>query len=223
VRGVDARHAEEDLYRIPARPFWDHWHTGAAFAGTTLSLGTLLLAVGALAFGVTMPALSGLLAAAVGLGLALEGAGLFGHARDLDNAQSEGAASFYAQITTYGYPYWVRNGLLAGALLLALGLAITGSTSPGAFALLASIVLVSGVIGRALFFVLVIPTTMPGAFFWKNAGFIEHAREIGLADMPQLGVVRERHHPFRMDELIETLRTISLNDKFVQVRRILTG
>jgi len=86
------------------------------------------------------------------------------------------------------------------------------STSAGAFALLASISLASSLISRPLFFALVIPTTMPGAFFWKNAGFIEHAREIGLAEMPQLGVVREHHHPFRMDELIETLRTTSLKE-----------
>jgi len=30
-------------------------------------------------------------------------------------------------------------------------------------------------------------------FFWKNGGFIEHARDIGLSDMPELGVVREHH------------------------------
>jgi hypothetical protein len=36
-------------------------------------------------------------------------------------------------------------------------------------------------------------------------------------------VVREHHHPFRLDELIETLRTTSLKGKFVQFRRILTG
>jgi len=68
----------------------------AAFAGTALGLGGLLLAGGALAFGGLTPALSCLLAAAVALGLAVEGAGLVGHARDLRNAQSEGAASFYA-------------------------------------------------------------------------------------------------------------------------------
>jgi len=96
------------------------------------------------------------------------------------------------------------------SLAVALGLAITGSTSAGAFALLAAISLASSLIGRALFFVPVIPTTMPGAYFWKNAGFIEHAREIGLAEMPQLGVVREQHHPFRLDELIETIRTFAL-------------
>jgi len=49
------------------------------------------------------------------------------------------------------------------------------------------------VFGRALFFVLVIPTTMPGAFFWRNRGFQEHARETGLANLPQVGVVPEGH------------------------------
>ena len=48
-------------------------------------------------------------------------------------------------------------------------------------------------ISRALFYVLVIPTTMPGAFFWKNKGFEQHARDIGLAHMPQVGVVPLTH------------------------------
>ena len=46
----------------------------------------------------------------------------------------------------------------------------------------------AALIGRALFYVLVIPTTMPGAFFWKNPAFEEHARDAGLADMSQVGV-----------------------------------
>jgi hypothetical protein len=41
--------------------------------------------------------------------------------------------------------------------------------------------------------VLVIPTTMPGAFFWRNRGFEEHARKTGLAAMPQVGVVPDSH------------------------------
>ena len=45
----------------------------------------------------------------------------------------------------------------------------------------------------ALFYVLVIPTTMPGAFFWRNKGFEEHARETGLANMPQVGVLPNAH------------------------------
>ena len=32
-----------------------------------------------------------------------------------------------------------------------------------------------------------------GAFFWKNKGFEQHARDIGLAEMPQVGVVPLKH------------------------------
>ena len=48
-------------------------------------------------------------------------------------------------------------------------------------------------VGRALFYVVVVPTTMPGAFFWKNKGFEEHAREIGLADNPAVGIAPNGH------------------------------
>ena len=47
---------------------------------------------------------------------------------------------------------------------------------------------------------------MPGAFFWKNQGFVEHARDVGLADMPQMGVEHERHHAFDWDELLQTVK-----------------
>ncbi len=211
------------LYRIPARPFWNHWHTGAAFAGTGISLGALLLALVALVFGVLQTGLAQTLLSVASLGLALEGVGLFAHARDLKYQESEGAASVYEQTTTYGYPYWLRNGLLATALLLAAVMAALGTTSLWAFGLLTLMVLFSAVLGRALFYVVVIPTTMPGAFFWKNKGFIEHAREVGLADMPQLGVAHERHHPFDLGALLETLRTTTIKDVFAQTRRILTG
>ena len=211
------------LYRIPARPFWNHWHTGAAFAGTGMSLGALLLALVALVFGVLQAGLAQTLLSVASLGLALEGVGLFAHARDLKYQESEGAASVYEQTTTYGYPYWLRNGLLATALLLAAVMAALGTTSLWAFGLLTLMVLSSAVLGRALFYVVVIPTTMPGAFFWKNKGFIEHAREVGLADMPQLGVAHERHHPFDLGALLETLRTTTIKDVFAQTRRILTG
>jgi UPF0716 family protein affecting phage T7 exclusion len=53
--------------------------------------------------------------------------------------------------------------------------------------------LVASTIGRALFYVLVIPTTMPGAFFWRNKGFETHARETGLAHWPQVGVAPDGH------------------------------
>jgi hypothetical protein len=49
------------------------------------------------------------------------------------------------------------------------------------------------IVGRALFYVLVTPTTMPGAFFWNNKYFEAHARKTGLANMPQVGVVPDSH------------------------------
>ncbi|MBA1446439.1 MAG: dimethyl sulfoxide reductase anchor subunit [Chromatiales bacterium] len=211
------------LYRIPARPFWDHWHTAATFAGTALSLGSLLLALVALASNQLSPELGRLLAMTAGVGLALEGIGLLFHAQDLQGQESEGTASFYEQTTTYGYPYWLRNGLLAFALALAVSVALIGSNSAWTFIVLTLMALAASVIGRALFYVLVIPTTMPGAFFWRNKGFVEHARESGLADMPQMGVVYERHHPFKLGKLLETIRSTSLSEKIAQVRRIVTG
>ena len=52
---------------------------------------------------------------------------------------------------------------------------------------------VAAIVGRMLFYALVIPTTMPGAFFWRNPAFEEHARATGLAKMPQVGVVMDGH------------------------------
>jgi DMSO reductase iron-sulfur subunit len=210
------------LYRIPARPFWNHWQTGASFIGTGLTLGSLLLALVALVSGNLTAELVQPLASVTSLGLVLEATGLLAHAKDLKSADSEGAASFYEQETTYGYAYWLRNGLLLTSLLLALGIALFGGNVL-MLGLLAITALASAIIGRALFYVLVIPTTMPGAFFWKNKGFVEHARESGLADMPQLGVAYEHHHPFRLDELLATVRETSLTDKIAQAKRIVTG
>ncbi|RDH88606.1 MAG: aspartate carbamoyltransferase [endosymbiont of Escarpia spicata] len=211
------------LYRIEARPFWNHWHTGASFIGTGLSLGSLLLALVSLLFGSLTSELAQTLALVATVGLSVEGVGLMAHAHDLKFHESEGAASFYEQSTTYGYAYWLRNGLLVGALLLGLSIILLGTASVLVFILLALLALSASIIGRALFYVLVIPTTMPGAFFWKNKGFVEHARESGLADMPQMGVVYERHHHFKLGELLETIRSTSLSEKIAQARRIVTG
>lgn len=211
------------LYRIPARPFWDHWYTGASFVATGLMLGAVLIALLAWLFTALTPALSQLLLASVIAGIVLEAVGLVGHARSLRNAESEGAASFYVQTTRYGKAYWLRNALLAVALIAALAMWWTHSTSAAGFVLLAGLLLAAGIIGRALFYVVVIPTTMPGAFFWKNMGFVEHAREIGLARRPQLGVVYERHHAFKLGELIDTIRNTTLQQKWQQLRSIFTG
>ena len=211
------------LYRIPARPYWNHWHTDAAFAGTALSLGPLLLGLIALAADALSAELGSLLAGVTALGLALEGTGLIAHARALRAQPSEGAASFYEQATTYGHAYILRNLMLGGALMLALYLAFGDAPSPAWFGLLALLALFQSLLGRALFYVLVIPTTLPGAFFWRNPGFVEHARETGLADMPQLGVAYPRHHRFDLAALLKSVANTSLQEKLAQVKRVFTG
>ncbi|MEH6589857.1 MAG: DmsC/YnfH family molybdoenzyme membrane anchor subunit [Halioglobus sp.] len=186
-------------YRIKARPFWDHAQTGFAFVGCSVCLGAIAMAA------VTVPVLwfthqpiasmlqlCSLLMAA---GLLLEGAGLALHARDMTVAESEGAVSHYVQRTTFGKTWLLRNTLVP---LVALGLLATPLYIDSAIGALiwfplALAAVTIAVIGRALFYVLVIPTTMPGAFFWKNKGFEEHARDIGLADRPQVGVVPLKH------------------------------
>ncbi len=213
------------LYRIPARPFWNHLQTGTAFVGSMLSFGALIIGVITV---ITLPLTAEVvlflqnLSVILVMGLALEGAGHILHARDMKQANNEGAASHYRQVTQYGKAYLLRNTLLgfnlSAAITMiyldsALGLMLIGS-------LVLIAMLVMGAFGRSLFFVLVIPTTMPGAFFWKNEGFVDHARETGLADMPQTGVVYERHHAFKVGELIETLKENSVKDMITHVKWI---
>jgi Fe-S-cluster-containing dehydrogenase component/DMSO reductase anchor subunit len=211
------------LYRIEARPFWNHWYTAASFCSTALTLGSLLIAIIALIFSSMVSSLALVLLSLITVGLILEIAGLSAHAKSLQASQSEGAASFYLQTTRFGNAYWLRNGLLILALLLAGYMSLSGDQTMFAFGLLSVFVLASNLISRALFYVVVIPTTMPGAFFWKNDGFVEHAREVGLADMPQMGVAYETHHHFDVSELVETIRTTTMKQKFSQLRSIFTG
>ena len=210
------------LYRIPARPFWNHWHTGAAFLATGLTLGPMLLALIALSFGVMTKELATLLAAVIAAGILLEMLALVFHAHDMQKNGDEGAASFYEQITTYGYPFWLRNVLLLASFMLATGVVLTTVANPLVFGLLSITTLAAAILGRALFYVLVIPTTMPGAFFWKNKGFVEHARDTGLANMPQVGVVYEGHHAFELKPFFSTIRNTNIEEIMQQLRAIVS-
>ena len=192
-------------YRIPARPFWDHKQVFTSFFGTLFSLGSLVLglvAIPTLALSgaetaALVPQLLQITAGLAALGLIAEGLGLISHAKYLNTESGEGAAAHYVQQTTFGKTYILRNVLMAatGLLMAIVAIALSATTLGLVVAAIAApAVIVSLLIGRALFYILVIPTTMPGAFFWKNKGFEEHARDVGLADMPQVGVVPACHH-----------------------------
>lgn len=183
------------IYRIPARPFWNHWQVLTSFYASMLALGSLVVALVFVPLlvmqGIDYTSLLRALAILMLAGLALEAFGLYRHADYLRQHVGEAQAAWLEQTTTFGKTYWLRNGLMLGA-----GVLIALTTMPGVFAAagltlwgLAALALFgAALIGRALFYVLVIPTTMPGAFFWKNPAFEEHARHAGLADMTQVGV-----------------------------------
>jgi DMSO reductase iron-sulfur subunit len=200
VTGPIALYAMNRIYRIKARPFWDHWQVATSFCGSMLTLGAVVVGVVYAAVltaeGESFASLLTVLAWTMAAGLAIEGLGLIAHARDLKHGGGEGAASHMVQRTTYGNTYLLRNMGLALSLALVVVLGIThldGAAGMWAWVVTAAVIVATATIGRALFYVLVIPTTMPGAFFWRNKGFEEHARETGLANMPQVGVLPNAH------------------------------
>jgi DMSO reductase iron-sulfur subunit len=200
VAGPVALYAMYRIYRIKARPYWDHWQVATSFYGSMLALGPLVVALvyaGVLVTqGQSFSGLLEVLAWPMVLGLTLEGLGLIAHARDLERRGGEAAASHMEQRTRFGKTYILRNAGLLLSILLVAALALSGLDGRGgltAWAVAGLVIVATALIGRALFYVLVIPTTMPGAFFWRNQGFEEHARATGLARMPQAGVLPDSH------------------------------
>jgi DMSO reductase iron-sulfur subunit len=200
VAGATGLYYMYRCYRIKARPFWDHWQSATSFAGTALTFGGIALSL------VAVPVWAYLGESYVGFlqatavmmiaGMALELVGLLFHAKAMNLGNHEGAASHYIQCTTFGKSYLLRNTLLVVNIIAVATLAylaLTGVAGLLLWSLVLLSVVSSAVIGRALFYVLVVPTTMPGGFFWKSKDFEQHARDIGLADMPQVGVVPLAH------------------------------
>jgi DMSO reductase iron-sulfur subunit len=200
ISGPVALYAMQRIYRIKARPFWNHWQVLTSFYGSMLTLGPLAVALayaGVLVVqGQAYAPLLAMLTWPILFGLVIEGVGLLAHARYLQRRGGEAAASQHMQRTAYGKTYLLRNVTLGAcaALIGVLGiLRPDGYAGLAAWLLAAALIVATAVVGRALFYVLVIPTTMPGAFFWRNKGFEEHARETGLARMPQVGVLPDAH------------------------------
>ena len=188
------------IYRIPARPFWNHWQVLTSFYGSMFTLGPLLAAavfVPVLVYqGVDYVPLMQWLAAPMLAGLMLEAVGLWRHAHYLRHGAGEGDAAWQEQVTRFGKTYITRNASLAASAVLIVmvaGAGLSGGTGMVAWGIIALVATATALVGRALFYVLVIPTTMPGAFFWKNPGFQEHARDAGLAGMSQVGVQVPTH------------------------------
>ena len=196
LSGIAALYFMHSIYRIPARPFWNHWQVLTSFYGSMLVLGPLVVGLVFAPLADDSSALLVTMAWVAIIGLLFESVGLIAHARDMRRQGGEGAAAQFVQGTQFAYSYLSRNivqGLaLAGTLAFAL-LAPQGATAITVWMLLALAIVVAAVVGRMLFYALVIPTTMPGAFFWRNPAFQEHARETGLAKMPQVGVVMDCH------------------------------
>lgn len=199
--GIIALYYMYRCYCIRARPFWNHWQAATTFFGNMFNLGALVISLLAVPYLLYMDeSFTGLLSVLgllMGIGIAIEGIGLYFHARAMRAVENEGAASHYIQCTTFGLTYYARNGLIIFNLLLLSCLLISGLENGvgllGWVLLVLSASLVA-LVGRALFYILVVPTTMPGAFFWKNKAFEQHARDIGLAELPQVGVVPDSHY-----------------------------
>jgi len=188
-------------YQIKARPFWHHLQTASSFAGNCLSLGAFISGILVLSTFIINDAsneiineLTAVFSSIFIFGMAIEALGLLKHNSDLNRSENEGGAAHYIQCTTFGKTYLFRNWVLAINIVLSLVLLtanLLGYNETGLLLIWLALALVNSftaTIGRALFYILVIPTTMPGAFFWKNKGFEQHARDIGLANNPATGV-----------------------------------
>ena len=108
----------------------------------------------------------------------------------------EGAAAQQVQTTSFAHTYRSRNAAFGVTLLAVFAFAVfipQGTAGWTTWLVISLVATTAATVGRMLFYALVIPTTMPGAFFWRNPAFQEHARETGLAKMPQVGVAMDCH------------------------------
>ena len=193
-------------YRIKTRPFWDHPATLGAFASSALILGPAL--IGAVAIAVSLigygapggTAGAELLVKALTIpllaGLLIQYVSVASHMRYLRRSGGEGEAAMNFMTRNFAAVLKARSVALFIMTAFAVTLPAFASSDGAlvaAWVLLLMLATLSELVGRAIFYVAVIPTTMPGAFFWRNAAFEEHAREVGLAKVVQAGIVTEGH------------------------------
>ncbi len=187
-------------YRIPARPFWDHWHSGGAFFSSGLILGSSLMG---LIFGLTglssaqgiAPVLR-LLAILSLSGLILQQVAQTQLLRYLLERGEEASVSRMQLKTVFRKIDTTRTWslrLLMGAAIFFILFPPAGALGMTAWSAIFIITVAHEVVGRALFYVLVVPTTVPRGFFWGNQAFESLARKSGLAEKPQVGVLSDKH------------------------------
>jgi len=105
LAGPIALYAMHNIYRIKARPYWNHWQVLTTFYGNTLSLGSMF--VGLVYFSVSSyydvsyPGFAQLLAWPLFIGLAMEMVGLYAHQRYLCREGGEAYAAHVKQTTGF--------------------------------------------------------------------------------------------------------------------------
>ncbi len=187
-------------YRIKARPFWDHPHVYGAFFSSALILGgmtvSLLFGIAEFAAGNPTGPLLRWLALPILMGLLLQGGSLVAHLRYLTRRGDEASVSRQLMCVTFGKTYtarYVSLGVLTSAVFAFSVMTLNGGWALVVWGTMTLLALVHEVVGRAIFYVAVVPTSHPGSFFFGNNVFATHARKGGLAGMPQVGVVPDLH------------------------------
>ena len=195
------------IYMVPARPYWNHPHTMVAFFTSAMNLGPLtvaasLLLVSALAGAPMSPELAvGVQAAIVVAWLALVVQRLSEVKRDRDLAVRNDEAAVSREVMTKVYGRWVnlRYGLSGIQLMLLPFVIVIGMVPNSPIDLLAllalgalTVAIPKSLVGRIIFYLFVVPTSMPGAFFLRNPGLSslvqDHAQPpplfVGAAQTP---------------------------------------
>jgi len=188
------------IYRIPARPFWDDAHTNISFFKSGLILGPLALCVtlsaSALWGGSAMAEWPYRIMMGIAMFASLLGCSAArGHELDMAKSGGEAAAALDRLTGYYGPLNRLRKALGMGLVVwLAGAMWVTDPTAATWLTVGALVLAIAGeVIERSLFYLVVIPTTMPGAMFLKNDGFEQLARRTGLAEDRAVGVLQDIH------------------------------
>jgi DMSO reductase iron-sulfur subunit len=179
--GLAALFTQAMIYVIPARPYWHDRNTAAQFLLSAVTVGPLLAETLA-----GLSATIGLnpvewadpgrarIAWAVSLaGLLAQGAFHADHLRRIASTRNEAYLSLSDIVGKYGLLTAARIGLWAiGVIVLALALA--GYPSEASLSVSASalaIVAAGEILGRGLFYLAVVPMTVPGGAFFRNKLF----------------------------------------------------